>query len=202
MLLIPKQSDKQCIPSNQLSSIGFLGFIVSVINAAMSIANNLNSNNNNRNNNNNDNNDNNDNINIANLNSGQMNMNMVMAGRKRRSLYSSLLRLKRGVSGFCSSEPTPEQIVSMVGVVFIKTWFNLVLNPEINETCVLHHICQGNQQSIQTIDDKEGKRLALHLATVLTSVLSLNLELEPNLVIQAGRAGFDNENCEFKYSCN
>lgn len=81
MILIPKQSDKECIPSNQLSSIGFLGFIISVVNALISVANNLNSNNNNRNNNNNQNNDNNDNINIANLNSMQMNMNMVMAGR-------------------------------------------------------------------------------------------------------------------------
>ena len=69
-----------------MSSIGFLGLIISVINAVMSVANNLNSNNNNRNNNNNDNNDNNDNINIANLNSMQMNMNMVMAGRSLTGL--------------------------------------------------------------------------------------------------------------------
>jgi hypothetical protein len=67
----------------QLSSIGFLGFVLSVVNAAINVANNLNSNNNNRNNNNNQNNDNNANINIANLNSMQMNMNMALApGRK------------------------------------------------------------------------------------------------------------------------
>ena len=66
--------------------------MVSVINAAMSVANNLNSNNNNQNNNNNDNNDNNDNINIANLASGQMNTNMVMAGRRKR-YYSSNIEL-------------------------------------------------------------------------------------------------------------
>ena len=48
----------------------------------MNIVNNANSNNNNRNNNNNENNDNNDNINIANLNSQQMNMQFVMAGKK------------------------------------------------------------------------------------------------------------------------
>merc|ERR1719397_806975 len=68
MILMPRQSDKECIPSNQLSSIGFVGFILAVINASMNIVNNANSNNNNRNNNNNENNDNNnDNINIANL---------------------------------------------------------------------------------------------------------------------------------------
>ena len=48
----------------------------------MNIVNNANNNNNNRNNNNNENNDNNDNINIANLNSQQMNMQFVMAGEK------------------------------------------------------------------------------------------------------------------------
>merc|ERR1711953_1628380 len=68
MILMPRQSDKECIPSNQLSSIGFVGLILSLINAAMNIANNANSNNNDRNNNN-DNNDNNFNVNIANLNS-------------------------------------------------------------------------------------------------------------------------------------
>merc|ERR1711953_1406161 len=59
MILMPRQSDKECIPSNQLSSIGFVGLVLSLLNAAMSLVNNVNSNNNNRNNNNNDNNDNN-----------------------------------------------------------------------------------------------------------------------------------------------
>merc|ERR1712032_119337 len=85
---MPRQSDKECIPSNQLSSIGFVGFILAVINASMNIVNNANSNNNNRNNNNNENNDNNDNINIANLNTQQMNMQFVMAGRGLRSRRS------------------------------------------------------------------------------------------------------------------
>ena len=67
----------------QLSSIGFVGFILAVINASMNIVNNANSNNNNRNNNNNENNDNNDNINIANLNTQQMNMQFVMAGENK-----------------------------------------------------------------------------------------------------------------------
>ena len=61
-----------------------MGFVLSVVNAAMNVANNLNSNNNNRNNNNNQNNDNNANINIANLNSMQMNMNAAMAGKRRK----------------------------------------------------------------------------------------------------------------------
>merc|ERR1719495_2309493 len=90
---MPSQSDKECIPSNQLSSIGFVGFILSVVNAAINIVNNANSNNNN-----NDNNDNNDNINIANLNSGQMNMQMVMAGRSLWSRIRRLIRLKRDSS--------------------------------------------------------------------------------------------------------
>ena len=112
MILIPSQSDKECVPSNQvwgnwhcifvntriyflfsqLSSIGFVGLVLSLINAAMSLVNNANSNNNNRNNNNNDNNDNNNNINIANLNSDTMNMQTAMAGR---SLWSQMRRLLR-----------------------------------------------------------------------------------------------------------
>ena len=47
-------------------------------------SNNINNNNNNRNNNNNDNNQNNNNVNVANLASMQMNMNMVMVGRRLR----------------------------------------------------------------------------------------------------------------------
>merc|ERR1719483_1010449 len=89
MILMPSQSDKECIPSNQLSSIGFVGFILSVVNAGMNIVNNANSNNNNRNNNNN--------INIANLNSGQMNMQMVMAGRSLWTRLKRLLRVERNV---------------------------------------------------------------------------------------------------------
>ena len=64
MILIPRQSDKECIPSNQatpthllyrvsyfalqLSSIGFVGLVLSLVNAAMNIAQNVNSNNNDR----------------------------------------------------------------------------------------------------------------------------------------------------------
>ena len=58
----------------------------------MSIVNNVNNNSNNRNNNNNDNNDNNDNINIANLNSDTMNMQMAMSGK---SLWTRLKKLLR-----------------------------------------------------------------------------------------------------------
>ena len=50
-------------------------------------SNNINNNNNNRNNNNNDNNQNNNNVNVANLASMQMNMNMVMVGRKIRRQF-------------------------------------------------------------------------------------------------------------------
>merc|ERR1712032_870942 len=64
---MPRQSDKECIPSNQLSSIGFVGFILAVINASMNIVN----------------------INIANLNTQQMNMQFVMAGRGLRSRRSA-----------------------------------------------------------------------------------------------------------------
>lgn len=92
MILMPSQSDRECIPSNQLSSIGFMGLMISLINAAINMVNNVNNNNNNRNNNNNDNNDNNANINIANLNSDTMNMQTAMAGR---SLWSRLKRLMR-----------------------------------------------------------------------------------------------------------
>ena len=83
----------------QLSSIGFVGFILAVINASMNIVNNANSNNNNRNNNNNDNNDNNDNINIANLNTQQMNMQFVMAGAK----YTKDQNTKKSRSWFAIS---------------------------------------------------------------------------------------------------
>ena len=87
----------------------------------MSIANNLNSNNNNRNNNNNDNNDNNDNINIANLNSGQMNMNMVMAGRKR--YFSEIKTLRPIVKFFVYF--SQEKFIFVP--VEIKTWSSRVL---------------------------------------------------------------------------
>merc|ERR1712156_706198 len=116
MILMPRQSDKECIPSNQLSSIGFVGFILAVINASMNIVNNANSNNNNRNNNNNENNDNNDNINIANLNSQQMNMQFVMAGRGLRS-RRSVCKERNGAIGSAARLP-----VRCLPTVTATTW--------------------------------------------------------------------------------
>ena len=125
----------------QLSSIGFVGFILSVVNAAINIVNNANSNNNDRNNNNNDNNDNNDNINIANLNSGQMNMQMVMAGRSLWSRIRRLIRLKRD-SSECLTRSGPAETVLRVGLTFIDMWTRVVRLHEEKETCVMNLVCQ------------------------------------------------------------
>ena len=72
-----------CVPSHKVSSIGFLAFVVSVVNGVISATNNMNNNNNN--NNNNDNNQNNVNVNIANLNNDQSSSSSVTVpgvGRK------------------------------------------------------------------------------------------------------------------------
>jgi len=82
LIFIPEKGGKQCRPSKSISSIGFLALVTSVVNAVISASNNINNNNNNRNNNNNDLNDNNNNVQVGNLGSMQMNMNMVMAGRQ------------------------------------------------------------------------------------------------------------------------
>merc|ERR1712079_644411 len=103
MILMPRQSDKECIPSNQLSSIGFVGFILAVINASMNIVNNANSNNNNRNN-----------INIANLNSQQMNMQFVMAGRG--------LRTRRSV---CKERNGEIGSAARVGAAYLELWYRV-----------------------------------------------------------------------------
>ena len=153
MILMPSQSDKECIPSNQvwlccnnslhislqLSSIGFVGFILSVVNAAMNIVNNANSNNNDRNNNNNDNNDNNDNINIANLNSGQMNMQMVMAGRSLWTRLKHLLRVKRDKKE-CQARTGTGEVVAMVGLAFLDMWGKVGRLDE--EICIHNVVCQ------------------------------------------------------------
>merc|ERR1712156_1055430 len=128
MILMPRQSDKECIPSNQLSSIGFVGFILAVINASMNIVNNANSNNNNRNNNNNENNDNNDNINIANLNSQQMNMQFVMAGRG--------LRTRRSV---CKERNGAIGSAARVGAAYLELWYRV---QSASTPCVLALVCQ------------------------------------------------------------
>ena len=63
--------------------MGYLAFVLSVINSVVNAANNINNNDNNNNNNNNDNNNNNNNVNIQNSNNNQNNQNMVTGGRRR-----------------------------------------------------------------------------------------------------------------------
>merc|ERR1712223_197823 len=74
----------------------------------MNIVNNANSNNNNRNNNNND------NINIANLNSQQMNMQFVMAGRG--------LRTRRSV---CKERNGAIGSAARVGAAYLELWYRV-----------------------------------------------------------------------------
>ena len=105
----------------------------------MNIVNNANSNNNDRNNNNNDNNDNNDNINIANLNSGQMNMQMVMAGRSLWSRLKHLLRVKRDKRE-CQARTRPGEVVAQVGLAFLEMWVRVIRVEE--EMCIKNLVCQ------------------------------------------------------------
>jgi len=37
MIIVPETTDRDCIKSNSVSSIGFLAFVVSVINAVMQV---------------------------------------------------------------------------------------------------------------------------------------------------------------------
>lgn len=77
VVFLPGNTSKPCKPSGQLSSFGYLAFVLSLLNGVVNAANNINNNQNNNNNNNNDNNNNNNNINIANNNNNQNNNNMV-----------------------------------------------------------------------------------------------------------------------------
>ena len=79
VVFLPDGSKKACKPSGQMSSMGYLSFVVPVINSVINAANNIN--NNNSNNNNNDNNNNKNNVNIQNSNNNLNNTNMVEAGR-------------------------------------------------------------------------------------------------------------------------
>ena len=105
----------------------------------MNIVNNANSNNNDRNNNNNDNNDNNDNINIANLNSGQMNMQMVMAGRSLWTRVKRLLRVERNVKE-CQARSGAGEVVAQVGLSFLDMWVRVVRVEE--DICIMNLVCQ------------------------------------------------------------
>merc|ERR1719150_2443428 len=61
VVFLPEESDLECLPSNRMSSFGFLAFVVQSINAVVNVANNINRERGqivNRNNNNNDNNNN------------------------------------------------------------------------------------------------------------------------------------------------
>ena len=82
VVFIPEESETECIAENRMSSFGFLGLVLSAMNAVINVANNINNNNNNRNNNNNDNNNNQVNTNIANSMNEQMVMSMAMTGRR------------------------------------------------------------------------------------------------------------------------
>ncbi|XP_023321444.1 myb-like protein A [Eurytemora carolleeae] len=82
VVFLPDGSSKPCKPSGQMSTFGYLSFILSVVNSVVNAANNINNNNNNNNNNDNNNNNNNNNVNIQNSNNNQNNNNMLMVGRR------------------------------------------------------------------------------------------------------------------------
>merc|ERR1712192_177350 len=183
MILMPRQSDKECIPSNQLSSIGFVGFILAVINASMNIVNNANSNNNNRNNNNN-----NDNINIANLNTQQMNMQFVMAGRGLRS-RRSVCKERNGAVGS----------VARVGATYLELWYRL---HSISPPCVLYRVCQTARE-VSAYSDSH--HLVEQLNRLLVAGLSLHLmqdrQIPPDAVVIAGATGRAWQDCATTYPC-
>merc|ERR1712156_246184 len=185
MILMPRQSDKECIPSNQLSSIGFVGFILAVINASMNIVNNANSNNNNRNNNNNENNDNN---NIANLNSQQMNMQFVMAGRG--------LRTRRSV---CKERNGAIGSAARVGAAYLELWYRV---QSASTPCVLALVCQTARE-VSAYSDSH--HLVERLNRLLVAGLSLHLmrqrQIPPDALVLAGATGRAWQDCGASYPC-
>ena len=132
-----------------MSSMGYLAFVVSVINSVVNAANNINSNNNNNNNNNNDNNNNNNNVNIQNSNNNQNNMNMVIAGRKIPiekvlNLQNRLARHHKESEG-----------KTMNQTIFNILDFNPVTKEQFNRTVILPLQPQLNRQQKQETENTE-----------------------------------------------
>ncbi|XP_063607996.1 probable protein kinase DDB_G0277539 [Penaeus indicus] len=104
IVLVPEESAAECVSNNQLSSFGFLGFVLNVVNAVINVANNLNNNDNSNNDNDNNNNNNDGNTNQVAITETATNDNppvMAIAGRRvqrlkmMRTALSSHLRSVR-----------------------------------------------------------------------------------------------------------
>ncbi|XP_042875889.1 uncharacterized protein LOC122255690 [Penaeus japonicus] len=89
IVLVPEESAAECVSNNQLSSFGFLGFVLNVVNAVINVANNLNNNDNSNNNNDNNNNNNDGNTNQVGITETATNDNppvTAIAGRRVQRL--------------------------------------------------------------------------------------------------------------------
>ncbi|KAK4310507.1 hypothetical protein Pmani_017935 [Petrolisthes manimaculis] len=103
VVLVEEEDGTKCVASSHLSTFGFLGFVLNIVNAVINVANNINNNDNSNNNNNNNNNNNDLNINQAQITQSSTNTNtaMAMAGRRlqhlnqmRTSVHRNLRRLQ------------------------------------------------------------------------------------------------------------
>ena len=131
IVFLREESVTKCVPRKKISSWGFLGFVLAVVNAVINIIN-INNNNNNNNNNDNNNNVNDFNFIVANSKNTQKSEQMTKSGRKHRIRKSREFDSVREIDK-----------VFMVAGLHLELWARMQLsNPD-------HHFNQ-----IQSINDK------------------------------------------------
>merc|ERR1712050_337761 len=121
-----------------MSSMGYLAFVVSVINSVVNAANNINSNNNNNNN-----------VNIQNSNNNQNNMNMVIAGRKIP--IEKVLKLQNRLARHHKESEEKKANQTILNILD----FNPVTKEQFNRTVILPLQPQLNRKPEQEAEIKE-----------------------------------------------
>nr|XP_027209823.1 adenylate cyclase, terminal-differentiation specific-like [Penaeus vannamei] len=229
IVLVPEESAAECVSNNQLSSFGFLGFVLNVVNAVINVANNLNNNDNSNNDNDNNNNNNDGNTNQVAITETATNDNppvMAVAGRRvqrlkmMRTALSSHLRNVRKYktrtrrSGTPSSRPCGGGGGGDDGDGGVGSGSDVVDEALVAAVALMDmwkEVLFEEDPACMALEfcDAAGKlgrvsRLAGMMAQVAGVAAANMLQnfqgVNPDYLIKASEAGAEGENCALVYS--
>ena len=201
----PDSTVAGCVPSNKMSSVGFLAFVVSAMNGVISAVNNINDNNNNNNNNNNDNNQNNNNVNVANLASSQDLSSTITVPGVGRALLNLFGYLKRGerrrkrVSDLTIRDPLIKAAAEEC-LMAINLWFMTLR--EDDPAIIAKMFCRANKRNSAHTSTSPGQvvgargKVGLILSDAAAAILHVTRRVEAKEIKLAARIGLENGDCD------
>ncbi|KAG7167355.1 WD repeat-containing protein 48 homolog [Homarus americanus] len=217
VVLVPEEDQAECVSSNQLSSFGFLGFVLNVVNAVINVANNINNNDNSNNDNNNNNNNNDLNTNQVQGSQTATNTNTAMATAGRRLSRLKMMRdsvdrhmrriqnyrnrSRRSSSGSSSSSSCGSHDKDVVdeallaAVALMDMWKEVLF--EDDPVCMAAEVCNTavKLRQVSRLAGMMGQVGAVAAANMLVNFQGVN----PEYLVLAAEGGADGVDCWQKY---